>query len=458
MTTSMSERSSVETGGRITSAWRVVSVTYMSTATHHSSVASASSRRAPPGVESTGLPAKISMPRTWPSPGVVISSARPATGSSPFISGSPLTRCVWRPWSPKPSSRARFSTAPTSNAGLGNIAPPGTSRLPVTALSTLMSQCVSEPVRWWHTPTRPYATARSASANPRASRCDRRLVDARDRRGARDRPVGGKRLDRGDPVGVALEVAEPRAALREQHVQHPEQQVGIAAGGDRDVLGGVRRGLGAARVHDHDAAAARDDRAQPVARARRRHERAVGHRRVRAEHEHVVGAVDVGDREQREVPEHLGRRQMLRQLVGRCRRVVVARVEHVAHRQPGQHRHRVRARVAEVGGDRVVAVAPLDRAQPVRGHVERLVPADLHPLGADPAHRAPESVGIVVQVRERRRLRADVAARDRVLRVAGDPQHAVALDLHVDAAVRLAQRALAMNRLRHAQSLRCCAG
>ena len=170
MTTSMSERSSVETGGRITFAWRVVSVTYMSTATHHSSVASASSRRAPPGVESTGLPAKISMPRTWPSPGVVISSARPATGSSPFISGSPLTRCVWRPWSPKPSSRARFSTAPTSNAGLGNIAPPGTSRLPVTALSTLMSQCVSEPVRCWQTPTRPYATARSASANSRASR------------------------------------------------------------------------------------------------------------------------------------------------------------------------------------------------------------------------------------------------------------------------------------------------
>ena len=67
---------------------------------------------------------------------------------------------------------------------------------------------------------------------------------------------------------------------------------------------------------------------------------------------------------------------------------------------------------------------------------------------------APQSVGVRVQVRERRRLRADVAARDRVLGVAGDPQHAVALDLHVDAAVRLAQRALAMNRLRHPRSLR----
>ena len=105
MTTSMSERSSVETGGRITCAWRVVSVTYMSTATHHSSVASASSRRAPPGVESTGLPAKISMPRTWPSPGVVISSARPATGSSPFISGRPLTR--WRVAAVVAARRAR---------------------------------------------------------------------------------------------------------------------------------------------------------------------------------------------------------------------------------------------------------------------------------------------------------------------------------------------------------------
>jgi hypothetical protein len=151
----MSERSSVETGGRITSAWRVVSVTYMSIATHHSSVASASSSRAPPGVDSTGFPAKTSMPRTWPGPGVRISSASPATGNSPFISGMPLTRWWKRPWSPKPSTRARRSSAPTSKAGLGNIAPPGVSRFPVTALSTLISQCVSEPVRCWHTPTRP---------------------------------------------------------------------------------------------------------------------------------------------------------------------------------------------------------------------------------------------------------------------------------------------------------------
>jgi hypothetical protein len=53
-------------------------------------------------------------------------------------------------------------------------------------------------------------------------------------------------------------------------------------------------------------------------------------------------------------------------------------------------RDRVRARVAEVGGDRVVAVASLALAQPVGGHVERLVPADLLPLGAEPAHRPPE--------------------------------------------------------------------
>ena len=316
MTTSMSERSSVETGGRITFAWRVVSVTYMSTATHHSSVSIASSRRAPPGVESTGLPAKIEhaadlalarrrdLVRQAGDRQLAVHLRHPADA----LRVAAVVAEAEQPGALEHRGDVERRVGEHRAAGDVEVAGDGVEHVdePVRQRAGPLLAHADPPVR-----DRPLGVGELARQP-----FDRRLVDARDRRRARDRPVRGKRLDRGDPVGVALEVTEPRAALREQHVQHPEQQVGIAAGGDRDVLGGVRRGLGAARVDDHDGAAARDDRAQPVTRARRRHERPVRHRRVRAEHEHVVGAVEVGDREQREVPEHLGRRQVLRQLVG----------------------------------------------------------------------------------------------------------------------------------------------
>ena len=127
-----------------------------SMATQKSSCSIAWPRRLPPGEDSTGLPAYTTIARTWPSPGVVISSTRPATGNSPFMSGWPLTR--WRAvrcLPATPTAEPSLSTVPTSTGGLGNIAPPGTSRFPVTAFSTLISQCVSEPVCCWQTPTRP---------------------------------------------------------------------------------------------------------------------------------------------------------------------------------------------------------------------------------------------------------------------------------------------------------------
>ena len=354
MTTSMSERSSVETGGRITCAWRVVSVTYMSIATQNSSSASAASSRAPPGVESTGLPATIS-----------------SRGPGPRRRGDLVGQAGDRQLAVhlrEPADALRVATVIAEadqprelqhradvERRVGEHRAAGASRLPVTALSTLISQWVSDPVGCWHTPTRPYATARSASANSRASRAivsPSTPAAARPARAASARP--GPRSRRPRRRG-------PRAGRAACGSRRTARGASRAAGrdrrrGDRDVLGREVRGLRAPRVHDHDGAAAGDDRAQAVARAGRRHQRAVRHRGVRAEHQHVVGAVDVRDREQREVAEHLGRRQVLRELVDRRRRVVVAGVQHMAQQQPGQHRHRVRRRIAEVGRDRVVAV------------------------------------------------------------------------------------------------------
>ena len=116
-----------------------------------SSEASAASSRAPFGVLSTGLPAMVMSARTWPGPGVSISSARQATGSSPNTSGAPRTRLVKRPKrAPRPLPVPRLPCA-----GSGNIAPPGRSRLPVSALRTSTSQLAVVPNAWVVVPMRP---------------------------------------------------------------------------------------------------------------------------------------------------------------------------------------------------------------------------------------------------------------------------------------------------------------
>ncbi len=80
-----------------------------------------------------------------PSPGVVISSARQETGSSPNASGSSRTREPQRPIlkpRPLPGDPAEFVWPAAAS---GNITPPGLSRLPVIALITSTSQLASVP-------------------------------------------------------------------------------------------------------------------------------------------------------------------------------------------------------------------------------------------------------------------------------------------------------------------------
>ena len=108
---------------------------------------------------------------------------------------------------------------------------------------------------------------------------------------AAHRSGGHSRCQRPDlvqAVGVLGQRAQVHQLLGEQHVEHAQEQVGVAAGADLHVLGGQLGGLGAARVHHHDRAAPAEDPAQAVAHPGRRHDRAVGHRRVGAQHEHVL--------------------------------------------------------------------------------------------------------------------------------------------------------------------------
>jgi len=99
----------------------------------------------------------------------------------------------------------------------------------------------------------------------------------------------------------------------------------------------------------------------------------------------------------------------------------------------------VHRRVAEVARDRVPAVALLDLVQARRGLVEGGVPRHRHEVRAHAPHRGAQPVGIVVELGQRRRLGADVAAAERVVVVAADRDDPLALDLDRDAAHRLAE-------------------
>src|SRR5437588_10654547 len=107
------------------------------------------------------------------------------------------------------------------------------------------------------------------------------------------------------------------------------------------------------------------------------------------------------------------------------------------------------AGIAQVRGHGIGAVPVLHRPQPFGGQVERLVPADFHEAAVYAFDRLSKPLRILVDVDQRGRLGADVAPGQDVIGTAGDPQHPVVLDGDPDSAVRFAQRALPVNRLRH---------
>ncbi|MCW2813963.1 MAG: hypothetical protein JWN84_1418 [Nocardioides sp.] len=116
-----------------------------------SSESNASASPRPSGVESTGLPATVTIACTWPSPGSRISSAITDAGSSPANSGTSRTRLRQRSWRPGPAMRR-----PTvSTAGSVNIEPPGESKWPESRLRQWIAHWHRVPKPWVETPIRP---------------------------------------------------------------------------------------------------------------------------------------------------------------------------------------------------------------------------------------------------------------------------------------------------------------
>ena len=95
-------------------------------------------------------------------------------------------------------------------------------------------------------------------------------------------------------------------------------------------------------------------------------------------------------------------------------------------------------RIAVVERNRIAAVTPPDAGQPARGAIERLLPGGLAPVRARPDQRRGQTLGIAVQIDQRGRLRTDIAAAERIVRVATDRPDTLAVNLHQHAAHRLA--------------------
>jgi hypothetical protein len=120
-----------------------------------SSVSSARAMRWPPGDDSTGLLATVISAFTCPGPAVSISSASSVIGSSPNTSGAPLTRLLYRAVVMPGPTPGLPCVLRANAAERGNIAPPGSSRWPVSRFSTSISHEATVPWRCVQVPMRP---------------------------------------------------------------------------------------------------------------------------------------------------------------------------------------------------------------------------------------------------------------------------------------------------------------
>ena len=252
------------------------------------------------------------------------------------------------------------------------------------------------------------------------------------------RAGGEVRRQRQDLVDAGEVVDRRDQALGLEHVHEREQEQGVGAGPDEQVLVGLLGGARAPRVDDHDPSAAGAQRSQPAAHVRRGHQRAVGGQRVGPEHEQVVGAVQVGHRHAQPAAEHEPGRDLLGHLVDGRGRVEVLRAQRLEQRAAvDRSREGVRGGVAQVHGDGVVAAGLAHRPEPLVDDREGLVPGGLATVN----QRHAQPVGVLVQGLERDPLRAQEPVREHVLGVAADALHLPVGDLDREPTRRFAQRA-----------------
>ncbi len=139
--------------------------------------------------------------------------------------------------------------------------------------------------------------------------------------------------------------------------------------------------LTAARVDDHQFAAALLDRFQTLFDIRYRHDAAVGRQRVAAENQHEVGVIDIRNRQQHAVAIHKETGEVMRQLIDRRGRKAIAGLEQaekviaVGHQPIVMH-----AGVALINRYCILPMALLNGVKPFSHQIERLLPGNRLPL------------------------------------------------------------------------------
>ncbi len=277
---------------------------------------------------------------------------------------------------------------------------------------------------------------------------DRLCGDARRIRGefGRERPECRRKfVESGDvPGDVVAGIGEP---LVDHRVRDRGEQQRIGPRTDRDPLVGLLRGARQAGIDHDQPASTGPHRLDTPGEVGCRTHAAVRRIRVRAEDHQVVGAVEIGHRDRHRRPEHVARGDVPRHLVDRRRAEAVLRPE------PGQQhpreRHRRQAvsrRIAHIGSQRPTSVVGDHRTEPLLDQCPRLVPGcrHVHPVALD--HGAAQAVGILVQLLERRPLRADEPLREHIEAVTTDSLHllttvSVGAKRDLETTARLAERA-----------------
>ncbi len=347
-------------------------------------------------------------------------------GSSDLASGWPETRLCQRPRAkPRPGPAGR-GAAPVAESG--NMMPPGRSKFPVRMASTSTSQLVRVP--------------------------NSTVVEPIRRRHRLGREVRRQPLDLVDAGKVPGPLPHVDEALLEEHPHHREEQQGVGAGPDREMLVGQLRGTGAPGVDDGEPPAAAAQRPDPAREVGCGAQAPVGVQWVGADDQEVVGAVQVryGDGQRIAVEQPAG--DMLGHLVdggggedaagaeggeqdgrveGAGDGVHIGVAEH--HGDGGTGRF---ARTRELGG---VAVRLDQRAQPGLDGGERLVPGGLRQRSVAAHQGAGEPVGVGVQLTEGRAFGADEALAEDVVPVAADRGHPVTVHGDAEPASGLTERA-----------------
>ena len=143
-------------------------------------------------------------------------------------------------------------------------------------------------------------------------------VDAADRRDRLGREVSGEPLHVVDTRHQSVGLAEVHETFGEERVHDAEEEVGIGARADEEVLVGLFGSLGPPRVDHHEATATLTNPPEPARHVGRSHQRAVRSERVRPQDQQVVSAIEIGNRHRERAAEHQTRTHLLRHLVDRA--------------------------------------------------------------------------------------------------------------------------------------------